>query len=346
MKISALLYAALASILSITADSGTCSGPQARVKPPPGAIVVDAMGDPKRQGSYRTMKEGVAKLDISTVKQQTIFIFPGVYKEQVVVPLLQGALVIQGATCDATSYVKNQVTITHAMAQKHLASGVVRERNALTSTMRFRSNNVKVYNLNIANTAGLVGQAVAASVDGTNCSFYGCNFIGNQDTLLTTTGRQLYAKSRISGTVDFIFGMYAVAWFEDCDIDSIGRGFITANGRPSEDSDSFYVFNHARVYSSDANAFNTTFLGRPWRSFARVVWQNSELGRVVNPAGWSKWRNDDPTKLYFREFNNFGPGAATGHRANFSQQLNKAVDIKELFGNSYKSEWWVDPSYL
>ncbi|CAI5725094.1 unnamed protein product [Hyaloperonospora brassicae] len=140
--------------------------------------------------------------------------------------------------------------------------------------------------------------------------------------------------------------MLATAWFEGCDIESIGKGFITANGRSSEDSDSFYVFNHARVYSSDANAFNTTFLGRPWRHFARVVWQNGELGRVVNPAGWSKWGDDDTSKLYFGEFNNFGPGAATGHRANFSQQLNKAVDIKELFGDSYKSEWWVDPSYL
>ncbi|CAI5708103.1 unnamed protein product [Hyaloperonospora brassicae] len=319
MKISALLIAALASILSITADSGTCSGPQARVKPPPGAIVVDAMGDPKRQGSYRTIKEGVAKLDISTVKQQTIFIFPGVYKEQVVVPLLQGALVIQGATCDATSYVKNQVTISHAMAQKHLASGVVRERNALTSTMRFRSNNVKVYNLNIANTAGLVGQAVAASVDGTNCSFYGCNFIGNQDTLLTTTGRQLYAKSRISGTVDFIFAKTVIP-FTSSTTRACTAPMPTLSTQPS--------------------------LVVRGGLFARVVWQNSELGRVVNPAGWSKWRNDDPTKLYFREFNNFGPGAATGHRANFSQQLNKAVDIKELFGNSYKSEWWVDPSYL
>ncbi|CAI5725098.1 unnamed protein product [Hyaloperonospora brassicae] len=187
MKIFALPIVALASILSITADSGTCSGPQARFKPPPGAIVVDAKGDPKHdQGSYRTMKEGFAKLDVRTDKEQTIFIFPGVYKEQVVVPPLKDALVIQGATCDATSYVKNEATITHAMARKDLPPDVTGDHNAMTSTMRFESNNVKVYNLNIANTAGNVGQAVAATVDATNCSFYGCSFTGYQDTLFVT----------------------------------------------------------------------------------------------------------------------------------------------------------------
>ena len=347
MKIFALPVVALASILSVTADSGTCSGPQARFKPPPGAIVVDAKGDPKHHGgSYRTMKEGVAKLDVRTDKEQTIFVFPGVYKEQVVVPPLKGALVIQGATCDATSYVKNEATITHAMARKDLPPGVTGDHNALTSSMRFESNNVKVYNLNIANTAGNVGQAVAATIDGTNYGFYGCNFTGYQDTLLTKKGLQLNAKSYINGAVDYIFGGKAAAWFEDCDIESIDKGFITANGRESKDSVSFYVFNHARVYSSDDKAIGTSFLGRPWRPFARVVWQNSELGRVVAPAGWSKWGDDDTTTLHFGEFNNSGPGAATEHRANFSQQLTEAVDIKELFGDSYKSEWWVDPAYL
>lgn len=33
----------------------------------------------------------------------------------------------------------------------------------------------------------------------------------------------------------------------------------------------------------------TTFLGRPWRNYARVVFQRSWLGATVNSTGWSIW---------------------------------------------------------
>lgn len=51
-------------------------------------------------------------------------------------------------------------------------------------------------------------------------------------------GKQLYARSYIGGAVDFIFGKVATAWFEDCDIESVGKGYITANGRYSEENPS------------------------------------------------------------------------------------------------------------
>ncbi|POM76710.1 Pectinesterase [Phytophthora palmivora] len=321
----------------------TCSGPNARIEPPAGAIVVDATGD--YDGSYVSMSEGVKTLDVTTSDAQTIFVMPGIYEEQVFIPKLSGALLIQGSTCDATSYVDNEVTITQATAQKDLPREVTKGRNDLTSTMRFKPNNVKVYNINIANTAGNVGQAVAATVDGTGYGFYGCNFTGYQDTLYANKGRQLYAKSYISGAVDFVFGSTATAWFEDCDIETIGKGCITANGRNSEENPSYYVFNNARVFGS--NPAGSSYLGRPWRPFARVVWQNSELSDVINPLGWSAWDATSSTNdVHFREFKNTGAGAPTDERVEFSLELKKAVDITEILGEDYESEWWVDTDYL
>ncbi|KAE9063005.1 hypothetical protein PF005_g29911 [Phytophthora fragariae] len=315
MRAFVLPLVALAGLVAATED--TCEGPNARIEPPLGAIVVDATGD--YDGSYLTVSEGVESLDVATTEVQTIFVMPGVYKEQVLVPALAGALVLQGSTCDAMSYEDNEVTITHAKAQKDLPASVTKGRNDLTSTVRFKASNVTVY---IANTAGNVGQAVAATVDGTDYGFYGCNFTGWQDTLYANKGRQLYAQSYISGAIDFIFGSKAAAWFESCDIESVGRGCITANGRSSEENPSFFVFNDAQVFGSGAKG--SAFLGRPWRPYARVV-------------------TDD---VYFREFNNTGAGAATDERVEFSLELKKPVPITEILGEDFESEWWVDTDYL
>lgn len=35
------------------------------------------------------------------------------------------------------------------------------------------------------------------------------------------------------------------------------------------------------------NVAAKVFLGRPWRVFARVIFQNSALANVVHPEGWT-----------------------------------------------------------
>ncbi|GMF12977.1 unnamed protein product [Phytophthora lilii] len=58
---------------------GDCSGPNTRTEPPAGAIVVDATG--AYEGSFKTVSEGVANLDLNSTASHTIFVFPGVYHE-------------------------------------------------------------------------------------------------------------------------------------------------------------------------------------------------------------------------------------------------------------------------
>ncbi|KAL4168545.1 hypothetical protein KRP22_011944 [Phytophthora ramorum] len=348
MHTFALPLLALASLATSTLAAIDCTsnGANARTQPPSGAVVVDASGAYK--GSYQTVSEGVANIP-NTTAEHTLFVFPGVYHEQVIVPKFNGPLVLQGYTCDTKSYADNQVTVTHTMAQRDLPANTTGALNALVSTMLFKSRNgVKVYNLNIANPTGKIkqlGQAVATYVDNTDYGFYACNFTGYQDTLCANKGKELYARSYIAGAVDFVFGLQSKAWFESCDIESVGKGSITANGNGNSSNLSEYVFNNARVFGALGNG--TAYLGRPWYPYARVVWQNSNLSDVINPQGWQTWNKDNNTgNVYFKEFNNIGAGAATDERVAFGGQLTASVDITEILGKDYKSNWWVDASFL
>ncbi|KAF4043092.1 Pectinesterase [Phytophthora infestans] len=350
MNTPMLLSLLLFTLVSCSAIAGgnPCSGDNARTTPPPGAIVVDSMGSHK--GSFRTLAEGVEHL-IDTSKQQTIFLFPGVYHEQVFITPLAGPLVLQGYTCNTKSYADNQVTITQAKAQRDVPLNVTGDRNWATSTLGLAASSIKIFNLNVANTAGKiggkVGQAVAVYANETDYGFYACNFSSYRDTLCAHNGRELYARTLIRGATDFIFGMNAQAWFESCDIEVVGKGYVTANGRDTESNPSWYVFNHAHVYTNNASLVGKTYLGRPWRPYSRVVFQNSQLSDVVHPEGWKRWNNDTNTdSIYYKEFNNSGPGAALDQRVSFSGQLNKAVTISDILGENYESEWWVDTKYL
>ncbi|OWY90100.1 Pectin methylesterase, partial [Phytophthora megakarya] len=149
----------------------------------------------------------------------------------------------------------------------------------------------------------------------------------------------------INGAIDFIFGSKAQAWFESCDIETVGRGCITANGRTNSSNPSYFVFNNARVFGSSGNG--SAYLGRPWRPYARVVWQNSNLSDVINSDGWQKWNGDNNTEnVEFKEFNNTGPGAATDRRVPFSSVRKEAVDITDILGDDYESQWYIDASFL
>lgn len=164
-----------------------------RITPPRGVLIVDASG--KLQGSYLNVSAAVTALQ-QTVSTQTIYIAPGIYVEQVYVPLLAGPLVMQGYTKDARSYKDNKVTISGNLSR--LSPNLT--NNDATATLRLHTSNVKLYNLNIINTFGEGAQALALSAQRTDQGFYGCRFEGFQDTIYANEGRQIYAKSFINGT--------------------------------------------------------------------------------------------------------------------------------------------------
>lgn len=259
------------------------------------------------------------------------------------IPARSAALTIYGYTTDTTSYTSNVVNIEHSSS---LASGAASDE--ATGTIINLAANTKFYNINIKNTYGSGSQAIALAAYNTEQGYYGVGLYGYQDTLLAETGTQVYGKCYIQGAVDFIFGQHAIAWFDSCDIRvSAGGGAITANGRSSSSDVSYYVINKSSVDTSTSSTAGTgtVYLGRPWSEYARVCFQDTVLGAIINSAGWEEWSSSDPNTedVTFEEYGNTGDGAS-GTRASFSTKLSSALSISTILGSSYTD--WVDRSYL
>ncbi|KAG4426352.1 hypothetical protein IFR04_000535 [Cadophora malorum] len=348
LSIALLISLVTASPLASKKVKATNAGATIRAvdqsTPPAGAVVVDASG--AVSGSFKTVQAGVDALSKTATESQTLFIVSGTYREQVYIQALKSPLVVMGETTDASSYEANTVTIINNISRNTVAN------NDLTATVRNWTPNSKFYNVNFENDFGHTatnGQNLALSAQATDQGYYGCQFIGYQDTILAQTGNQLYAKSKIVGVVDFIFGQKAKAWFEAVDIRTFDKGYITASGRDTETNDSWYVINKSTVAARDsAVAAGSTVLGRPWKAFARVVFQNSELSDVVNAAGWSQWNDATPNiaDSYLAEYGNTGAGAATTGRAAFAKLLDAPVTIESILGASWASASYVDTTYM
>ncbi|KAM0425894.1 hypothetical protein ACHAPT_008832 [Fusarium lateritium] len=295
-------------------------------------------------GQYGTIQAAVNALSTSSGGTQCIFIDQGTYNEQVLVPKRQAQLSIYGYTTDTSSYSGNKVTIT---AKKSQADGLNNDESA---TLRVKSPNFKLYNVNVANTYGKGSQAVALSAYA-DSGYYGCALTGYQDTLLSNEGYQLYSHTLIQGATDFIFGQRASSWFEKCDIRvvSASTGYITANGRDSSSGASYYVFNNCNIAAASGNSVSNGayYLGRPWREYARVVFQKTSMTSVINAAGWKIWNSGDErtSNVLFGEYGNTGAGAS-GKRASFYTKLSSPVSISTILTGSYASKGFYDASYM
>ncbi|KAF2106819.1 putative pectin methylesterase [Lophiotrema nucula] len=312
-----------------------------RLSPPAGALVVAKSG-----GKYTRIQDAINALSTTDHTAQTIFIQPGTYDEQVYIQARSAALTIYGSTNNTSSYQNNMVTITHGFSQATVTGG-----NDKTATVRAWSSNFKMYNINMVNIYGKGSQALALSAEASNQGYYGCQFRGYQDTILTNTGTQAFAKSLIVGATDFIFGQQASTWFDQCDIRVLSAtlGYITANGRSSATNPSYFVVHNSTVAAAPNNAVpnGAFYLGRPWKNYARVAFQHTSLSPVINTAGWKIWDTGDENinHVMFGEYNNSGTGAV-GKRATFSTKLTAPVRIATILGAAWSNASYIDRGYL
>jgi len=176
-------------------------------------------------------------------------------------------------------------------------------------------------NITFENSAGAVGQALAIRVDGDRAVFHNCRFLGWQDTILLNRGRQYFENCYIAGHVDFIFGA-ATAWFEQCHIQCLGDGYITAASTPVDQPFGF-VFSNCKITGDQPEA--RTYLGRPWRIYASTVFLNTEMSDVVRPEGWNDWKKPGTHQTArYAEFNSAGSGGSPKQRVAWAKQLTKA----------------------
>jgi polygalacturonase len=180
-------------------------------------------------------------------------------------------------------------------------------------------------------------QALALLVTGDRAIFHNVRLLGNQDTVYAGSrncapdrencipARQYFSDCYIAGNVDFIFGD-GKAVFDRCEIHSTAHagGFITAQAKHYSGEDSGFVFNHCKLLADDG-LIGKVYLGRPWRSYASVVFLDTEMGIHIDPAGWREWHPGETHSIdtvFYAEYNSTGPGAQHDRRDSHTHFLS------------------------
>ncbi|XP_020088214.1 pectinesterase-like [Ananas comosus] len=252
---------------------------------------------------------------------------PSEYKGRYVIYVKEG---IYEETVNVTKKMAN-VTMYGDGSKKSIITGsknfVDGTRTWQTATFSVSGDGFIAIRLGFRNTAGAVKhQAVALRVKADRSIFLNCRMEGYQDTLYAQAYRQFYRGCVISGTVDFIFGD-ASAVFQNCIIvvrrplDN-QQNIVTAHGRVDRQQKTGFVIQRCRILPEQglteaaAHKANVrSYLGRPWKEFARTVVMESHIGGFIHPDGYMPWEGEFAlSTLYYAEYNNFGGGSNVSTR--------------------------------
>ncbi len=252
-------------------------------------------------GKFTTVQAAVDSVPANNTKQVIIYVKNGTYQE--VVTIRKDNIYLIGESNTGT-----KITFGN-YAGKLKTDGTTYGTSGSASFYLYGKNsileNILIENSFDENTNTDGKQAVAAYIQGDRNIIRNCVFTGNQDTLYANGGRQYYINCKIVGDTDFIFGG-ATAVFDNCEIVSTVRGgYVTAAS--TDISNYGYLFLNCKL-TSDAPA-NSTYLGRPWRPNAYVVYKTCYLGAHINKNGWTTMSGNLPENARLFEYKNTGPGA-------------------------------------
>ncbi len=272
-------------------------------------VIVAADGS----GQYTSLQEAISAAPMRTDASQprwVIRVKPGTYRERIYVQRERGHIHVIGD--DAATTIVAYDLNANLPGPDGKPIGTFR-----TPTVQIDGDGMVWENITLANTAGPVGQALALRADGDRLEFRRVRFLGWQDTILVNRGRHYFEDCYIEGHVDFIFGA-ATAWFERCHIHVLRDGYVTAASTPQGTAHG-YVFNRCRITGVEGAK---TYLGRPWRNFAKTVFLHTELSANVRPEGWHNWNKPDAEKTtFYAEFGSTGPGASAATRVKWAHAL-------------------------
>jgi pectinesterase len=279
-------------------------------------VVVAADGT----GRYKSLQDAISAAPMRTGRDDprwVIHVKPGTYRERIYVQRERGNILVRGEDAATTVVTYDQHANLPGPDGKPI--GTFR-----TPTVQIDGDGMTWENITLANSAGPVGQALALRADGDRLVFRRCRFLGWQDTILVNRGRHYFEDCYIEGTVDFIFGA-ATAYFSRCHIQCLKDGYITAASTPQEAAYG-YVFADCRITGA---AGVKTYLGRPWRNFARTIFLRTQMTDVVRPAGWDNWNKPDAERsTFYAEYGSTGAGANPAARVKWAKPLTAADAAK------------------
>lgn len=286
---------------------------------------VDAIVAADGSGQYTSLQEAISTAPMQTdpaAPRWVIFVKAGTYRERIYVQRERGNIHVLGEDREKTVVVYHQHANLPGPDGKPI--GTFR-----TPTVQIDGDGMIWENLTLANDAGrpgprpegpAVSQALALRADGDRLEFRGVRFLGWQDTILVNRGRHYFKDCYIEGHVDFIFGA-ATAYFDRCHIHVLADGYITAASTPKDQAHG-YVFADCTITGADGVK---TYLGRPWREFAKTVFLRTEMSAAVRPEGWHNWNKPGAEQTtFYAESGSTGPGAGDATRVKWARPLTAA----------------------
>ncbi|CAI5473633.1 unnamed protein product [Closterium sp. Yama58-4] len=290
-------------------------------------------------GDYTTISEALAAAWSGNRDRFTVILIRAdVYEEQPVMPTSLHHVALVGEM--AGSGVK--VTSSGAAGDSSLDE---------CATFQLLASDVVVSNIIFENAhgpgeqGGDEDQALAIKVAGTRIAFYGCTFLGYQDTLYAASGLQYYKGCNIHGRMDFVFGN-AKAVFEDCNFRLIywgGAYFAQARGK---EQNTGFVIKGGSLRPYGKGPIKPGYLARSWGDYSTVVLVNTYFAEgSVRAEGWSYvsgYKHMD--KVTFGAYGCSGPGY-NASAWEIGTEMS-AEEVKPFLSNDYinKMNWIADPA--
>jgi pectinesterase len=276
-------------------------------------------------GEFKYIQDAIDAMRVYPLASITLYIKNGVYNEKIELPAPNTDVTFIGESVEKTIITFNDY------------SGRGKHTTFTSYTAKISGNRFYAENITFANSAGQVGQALALYVDADKAIFKNCRFLGNQDTIFAAgeNSRQLFLDCYIEGTTDFIFGP-STAVFQNCTIRSKTNSYITAASTTAGKKFG-YVFLDCKIIAD--SSVTKTFLGRPWRAYAKTVFIRCEMAKQIAPEGWSNWSNPaNEQTVFYAEYKCTGEGAATAKRVAWSKQLSdkeaKEYTLENILSNN------------
>lgn len=321
---------------STTAYNGTA--------PPAGAFVVSktAIADVT---TYDTIKAALDVLPTSSKTTPVVFIYPGVYEEQLVLNR-SGTIIFIGYSESPTEYSKNQVTSSSNVGVDTQSDA----SNSDSATVYATGNYFQAVNINFENTFGTTDNYASLGFAVKSSKFaglYGCQVYGNQDALLVN-GNLFTSNSYVEGNVDMIWGSGAGYFLNSTISPNEDKVASTADKRSTNTTATGFVFDQCTITPTNGASYSQISLGRPWNAYARVAYIGSYLGSCIESTGWDYWTKSDPRTdgVIFGEYANYGPGASTSGRASFAQQLSVSDVAQFELTNFSVSTSWINSTFV
>ncbi|KAF7807344.1 putative pectinesterase 29 [Senna tora] len=291
-------------------------------------ITVDRAGN----GNFSAIQAAINSVPSGNKFWVSINVKAGTYREKLKIPYDKPYIILKGEGKRKTIVVwDDHDTVAQSPTFTSMADNVV------VKCMSFRNSYNNPINSNPRQPA------VAAMVAGDKTRFFRVGFFGLQDTLWDDQGRHYYKLCTIQGAVDFIFGA-GQSLFERCSISVIGGaleaglpGFITAQGRTNPNDANGFVFKECNVFGN-----GSTYLGRPWRAYSRVLFYRTNMSNIVQPKGWEPWNFvGQENQITFAEYGCYGDGSDTSERVKWTKKLDVAT-VEQMTSMSFiDSEGWL-----